>query len=126
MKNLKRFLVKAFAGILSASVVLSAAACSTTTNKPQSGVLTIRYFEGGYGTEWLEYAAKKYQEEHPGFKYQLYPDTQITNTVNTYLKIRAKPCGYLYDARIFVLDGMGVARVYRKSRIGVRGGSEYF
>ena len=86
MKNLKRFLVKAFAGILSASVVLSAAACSTTTNKPQSGVLTIRYFEGGYGTEWLEYAAKKYQEEHPGFKYQLYPDTQITNTVNTYLK----------------------------------------
>lgn len=85
MKNVKKLLCAILAAALSIVMAVSVAGCSTTKKTPK-GVLTIQYFDGGYGREWLESAAKKYQEEHPDFKYNLIPDTQITNTVNTYLR----------------------------------------
>lgn len=85
MSKIKKLLSVVLAVILSFSVVMSVTGCATT-GRTQKGVLTIQYFEGGYGTEWLEYAAKKYQEENPGFQYKLIPDSTITNQVYTYLK----------------------------------------
>ena len=85
MKNVKKMLCAVLTVVLSFSVMVGLTGCSTAL-QTEKGVLTIRYFEGGYGSDWLEYAAKKYQDEHPGFKYKLIPDTTITNTVNTYLK----------------------------------------
>ena len=85
MSKIKKLLSVVLAVILSFSVAMSVVGCATT-GRTQKGVLTIQYFEGGYGTEWLEYAAKKYQEENPGFQYKLIPDSTITNQVYTYLK----------------------------------------
>lgn len=86
MKNIKKLLSVALAAAMYCSVAAGLCACNTTSGKTEKGVLTIRYFEGGYGSEWLEYAAQKYQDEHPGFEYLLIGDTTITNTVHTYLK----------------------------------------
>ena len=83
--KIKKLLCGVLVAAMSCSTIAAAAGCSTAKGT-EKGVLTIRYFEGGYGNEWLEYAAKKYQEENPGFEYKLIGDTTITNTVHTYLK----------------------------------------
>lgn len=72
--------------MLSAVFAASLFAGCNTSLGAEKGVLNIRYFASGYGSDWLEYAAEKYKEEHPGFKYKLIADPTITNTVGTYLK----------------------------------------
>ena len=85
MKKTGKFLCTVVALVLSLSVVFGLSGCSTSL-KTEQGVLTIRYFQGGYGDVWLQEACEKYQKENPGFKYKLFGDTNITNTVHTYLK----------------------------------------
>ena len=53
MSKIKKLLSVVLAVILSFSVAMSVTGCATT-GRTQKGVLTIQYFEGGYGTEWLE------------------------------------------------------------------------
>ena len=50
------------------------------------GVLTIRYYEGGYGSDWLKHALNDFAKENEGFKYSLVPDSTITNQVTVYLE----------------------------------------
>lgn len=85
MKRNKKLLCLALASVFSVSMAAGAVGCSTSQGT-SSDTLTIRYFQGGYGSAWLEYAAAEYQKENPEFKYKLIGDTSITNTVHTYLK----------------------------------------
>ena len=66
------------------------AACKSKSGtgggQAQEGVLTIRHFNFGYGTEWLISALESYKAEHEGFNYRLQSDPTITNTITTYLK----------------------------------------
>ena len=57
MKFLKRALVVVLSIILATGVFGAVAGCQ---KKVAEGVLTIRYFIGGFGEEWLESAAEKF------------------------------------------------------------------
>lgn len=83
MKNVKALSV-ALALCLAGTAALFSA-CGGR-NETKEGVLTIHYYEGGYGSEWLEDALEEYQEDHPGFEYKLNPDPYISSTVTTYLQ----------------------------------------
>lgn len=53
----------------------------------EEGVLTIRYYIGGFGTEWLESAKEKFLAENPDVKdIKLIDDSNLRNTAITYLK----------------------------------------
>lgn len=81
MKILKRLLVF----MLCAAFALSATACGG--NKVEEGVLTIRYFIGGFGKEWLESASEKFLAQNPDVKdIKLIDDSQLRSTAITYLK----------------------------------------
>lgn len=43
----------------------------------KKGELLIRYFQGGYGDQWLRNAAKKFEERHEGVTVKWEGDTQI-------------------------------------------------
>ena len=64
MKNVKALSV-ALALCLAGTAALFSA-CGGR-NETKEGVLTIHYYEGGYGSEWLDDALETYQEDHPGF-----------------------------------------------------------
>ncbi len=85
---MKKKLSIILATMMGASCLLGAAACggSTGNGQAQTGELTIRYFEGGYGSEWLEHALESFKAENEGFKYKLYPDSTVTSQMNTYLE----------------------------------------
>ena len=85
MKKFKKALSLACAAVFAVSMTAGMTACNTSIGA-QEGELTIHYYEGGYGTEWLETACQMYKEKHPDFKYKLIGDTTITNTVFIYLK----------------------------------------
>ena len=48
--------------------------------------LTIRYYVGGYGKEWLENAAKEFCDGKDGVTYKLVPDGSVTTRAGTILK----------------------------------------
>lgn len=90
---MKKFFSTLLAATVGAVCCAGFSACTTTSpNQPEvntpaeEGTLTIRYFEGGYGTEWLTYALKNFKRENEGFKYKLIPDNTITTSITTYLK----------------------------------------
>lgn len=84
MKFLKRALVVVLSIILATGVFGAFAGCQ---KKVAEGVLTIRYFIGGFGKEWLESAAEKFQEQNPEVKdVDLIDDANIRNNAATYLR----------------------------------------
>ncbi len=56
----------------------SMAACGSSKNENE---LWITYFKGGYGSEWVETLARKFEEEHEGVKVKTAGDTQLINSV---------------------------------------------
>ena len=62
------------ATVMSMGCLLGATACSSGNGQAEEGTLTIRYFEGGYGSAWLKQAAETYKAENPDFKYNLIPN----------------------------------------------------
>ena len=66
--------------------MLGATACGGKNGQAEEGVLTIRYFEGGYGSDWLTHALDGFAQENEGFEYELYPDSTVTSQMNTYLE----------------------------------------
>ena len=75
------------ATVMGAGCLLGATACGGNgKGQAAEGTLTIRYYSGGYGDEWLEYALENFKAENEGFKYELIPDGSITGQINTYLQ----------------------------------------
>ncbi len=85
MKKIKllSFILIFVMSILSVGMLLTACAGK---NETKEGVLTIHYYEGGYGSEWLEDALEAYKADHPDFQYKLNPDPYISTSVTTYLQ----------------------------------------
>lgn len=87
---MKKKISVALATVMGAGCLLGAAACNTNTGnnggQATEGTLTIRYFEGGYGSKWLERALESFEAQNEGFSYELIPDSTISSTVTTYLE----------------------------------------
>ena len=52
--------------------------------KKKSDALTIRYYNGGYGDQWLKDSLEEFCDAK-GIKYELIPDNEITYNANLYL-----------------------------------------
>lgn len=75
------------AAMMATGCLLGATACGGGGNgQAEEGTLTIRYFEGGYGSDWLNHAAETYKAQNEGFKYELIPDSTVTTQITTYLE----------------------------------------
>ena len=75
------------AAMMSTGCLLGATACGGGGNgQAKEGTLTIRYFEGGYGSDWLKHAVETYKAKNEGFKYELLPDSTVTTQITTYLE----------------------------------------
>lgn len=85
--------------VLLMSLVLALGSCALFgcggDQKTKEGCLTIRYFKGGYGDEWLKDSLFKFLSEKKGVAiselkegvdYKLIPDTQVTSNQVNYLK----------------------------------------
>ena len=59
---------------------------SACGKKGKEGVLQIRYYNGGYGDEWLEKALQDFCATKKGVTYELKPDNSITYEAGLYLK----------------------------------------
>ena len=87
----KRIISTALAMLLACSCVFGMTACRKKKNKTaEENTLTIRYYNGGYGDEWLEESLKDFCATKEGVTYKLIPDTEITYTANLYLKALAQ------------------------------------
>ena len=53
--------------------------------KKKSNALTIRYYNGGYGDEWLKNSLEEFCDAK-GIEYELIPDNDITYQANLYLE----------------------------------------
>ena len=73
----KRFAALAVAATMCAAS-FGLAACGP---KKGNNELWITYFKGGYGSEWVETLARKFEEEHEGVKVRTDGDTQLINSV---------------------------------------------
>ncbi len=83
---MKKTISIALATMMGAGCLVGAAACGKKNGQAQEGVLAIRYFEGGYGSEWLTHALEGFKAENEGFDYELYPDSTVTSQMQTYLE----------------------------------------
>lgn len=59
------------------------AACGQTKNENE---LWITFFKGGYGVEWAEQLARKFEAENEGVKVKTDPDSQLINAVPNMMK----------------------------------------
>lgn len=85
---MKKKLLKVLSVALACGLSVStAAACSTTGGQTSDTVLTIKYYDGAYGKEWLENAAKDFVAEKKAsgveVSYRLVGDVDVnTSAVN--------------------------------------------
>lgn len=47
--------------------------------------LEIRYYSGGFGSEWIKYAANEFEKANKGVKVKLVADPELQTSINTYL-----------------------------------------
>ena len=71
--------------------VLTACSCmgvfaSCKGGKNGENELTIRYYNGGYGDQWLKDSLEEFCATKEGVTYELIPDNNITYQANLYLK----------------------------------------
>lgn len=82
---MKRFIKKA--GILMVCLVMGLvtmlAGCDG--NNRDVNELEIRFYNGGFGTEWLEYAKSEFEKEHEGVEVSLIPDSELSTSISIYL-----------------------------------------
>lgn len=74
------------AWILAAAMLLGGVFAAAGCSNSNEGVLTIRYYSGGLGEQWLVDSLEDYKELHEGFKYKLIPDNSITWQASMYLR----------------------------------------
>ena len=80
----KRIMATTLAVLTACSCMSVLSACGGKTGASE-GTLTIRYYNGGYGDEWLEEALKDFCETKEGVTYNMIPDNNITYQANLYL-----------------------------------------
>ena len=73
----KRLWATALAATLCASA-FGLAACGSNKGENE---LWITYFKGGYGSEWVEQLARKFEEENEGVTVRTDADTQLIDAV---------------------------------------------
>lgn len=56
------------------------------TTKRSANELEIRYYNGGFGSEWIEYAAERFEKENEGIKVNLIADPELQSSIGTYLE----------------------------------------
>ncbi len=81
----KRIISTFLATLLACSCVFGLSACKKKKSAEEN-TLTIRYYNGGYGDEWLEKALQDFCATKEGVTYKMIPDNEITYTANLYLK----------------------------------------
>ena len=79
MKKWKAWIL---AAVMLIGGVFGAVGCSDSNE----GVLTIRYYSGGLGEQWLVDSLEDYKAEHEGFAYKLIPDNNITWQAGMYMR----------------------------------------
>ena len=81
---MKKIITAALACLLavSGSVGLFAGCGGTTRDE---NTLEIRYYVGGFGSEWMEAAAAAFEEANPGITVDLIGDNNLQTTITTYL-----------------------------------------
>ena len=80
----KRILATALAALTACTCASTLTACGGAGGASK-GTLTIRYYNGGYGSEWLEESLKDFCATKDGVDYKLIPDNNITYQANLYL-----------------------------------------
>ncbi len=78
----KKLMSVALATVLGASC-MSFAACGGGKAENE---LWITYFKGGYGSEWVDELAKKFEAENEGIVVKADPDTQLINSVGNMME----------------------------------------
>lgn len=48
--------------------------------------LEIRFYNGGFGTEWIEYAKTEFEKANEGVSVNLVPDSELSSSIGTYLE----------------------------------------
>lgn len=81
----KRIIATTLAALTACSCMGVLSACGGDKGASE-GTLTIRYYNGGYGDEWLEEALKDFCATKEGVTYNMIPDNNITYQANLYLK----------------------------------------
>ena len=80
-KKLTKVLALALALACAVPVTMAAGCSGTGSNGADSSVLTIKYYDGAYGKEWLETAAKDFVAEKKAagieISYRLVGDTDV-------------------------------------------------
>ena len=82
MKN--KIIATALATLMVGACVGAFAGCGGNKGAAEN-TLTIRYYNGGYGDEWLEEALKDFCATKEGVTYNMIPDNNITYQANLYL-----------------------------------------
>ena len=78
----KKVISVALAAVLACGAA-SLAACGAKKNENE---LWITYFKGGYGSEWVEQLARKFEQENEGVVVKAFPDTQLIDAVPNMMK----------------------------------------
>lgn len=66
---------------LAASLCAASMGLAACGSKKGGDELWITYFKGGYGSEWVETLARKFEQEHEGVMVRTDGDTQLINSV---------------------------------------------
>lgn len=82
---MKHFLKKVVS--IGLAMALTSGICTGCGGNSQSADadLTVTYYEGGYGKEWIEYAADKFEEEK-GITIKLISSAKLDCDATTYIK----------------------------------------
>ncbi len=80
----KRMIATALAALTACSCIGALSACGGSKGASEN-TLTVRYYNGGYGDEWLEESLKDFCETKEGVTYKMIPDNNITHQANLYL-----------------------------------------
>ncbi|MBE7087863.1 MAG: hypothetical protein E7369_06155, partial [Clostridiales bacterium] len=83
MRKFKRLLTILLASVMTLSVSGSLVGCGGGTKE---GCLTIRYYEGGFGSEWLRTSVEQFVATKEGVTYELIPDESVTDNALNLLK----------------------------------------
>ena len=81
-KTLKRCL--AVLTCLTVGVVPLLSGCNK--NNRSVNELEIRFYNGGFGTQWIEYAKTEFEKANEGVSVTLIPDSELSSSIGTYLE----------------------------------------
>lgn len=74
------------------SILLLSPGCSLQQEQPGAGiVLEVAVFEGGYGIEWHKGVARRYEQQHPGIRINLWGDPRVDEKLKPRILRRRPP-----------------------------------